>query len=275
MVSQKDVTAFQQTVWEYYNQHARHSLPWRQPQADGVFDPYKIMVSELMLQQTQVTRVISKYQEFLETFPTVNALASAEIGEVLRSWQGLGYNRRAKFLWQAAGIVQAEYNGVFPNTLEELVKLPGVGINTAGAIMAYAYNKPVVFLETNIRTIFIHHFFADVHTVSDKDLLPVVTAALPKDDSLTRDWYWALMDYGTYLKSSVGNLNKLSKTYTKQSAFHGSRRQVRGKVLRMLSEQSKTYDQLQEGIGDDRLESVLHDLMQEGLVRQSGHTYHL
>jgi A/G-specific adenine glycosylase len=141
--------------------------------------------------------------------------------------------------------------------------------------MAYAYNEPVVFLETNVRTVFIHHFFADSRDVSDKDLISLVQASLPQDSSLTRDWYWALMDYGTYVKAEIGNLNKLSKAYVKQSAFHGSRRQVRGQVLRALAEKSATYAELQEIIADERLDGVLEDLVREGMLRCSKQVYSL
>ena len=166
---------FQQTVWEYYDQSGRHSLSWRLPEPDGRFNPYKIMVSEVMLQQTQVSRVIVKYQQFLELFPTVTDLARAELGQVLTAWQGLGYNRRAKFLWQAAQMVEAEFAGVFPQDQKELTRLPGIGINTAGAIMAYAYDQPVSFIETNIRTVFIHHFFHDQQAVPDQLIMQIVT----------------------------------------------------------------------------------------------------
>lgn len=175
-----DIAVFQETVWEYYRRHGRHDLLWRQPEADGRFDPYKILVSEIMLQQTQVPRVLPKFVEFLTRFPTVQALAAAPLGDVLAAWNGLGYNRRAKFLWQAAQKVVNDFDGVFPSTSEALVTLPGVGANTAGAILAYAFNQPAVFLETNVRTVFIHHFFKDSDLVTDAQLLELVKASLPE-----------------------------------------------------------------------------------------------
>jgi A/G-specific adenine glycosylase len=274
-MNQQEVSVFQETVWAYYAAHARDDLPWRQPNAAGVFDPYHILVSELMLQQTQVQRVVPKYQEFLDRFPDAATLAVSELGEVLRVWQGLGYNRRAKFLWQAAGCIHTNHADIFPNTLDELVVLPGVGKNTAGAILAYAFNTPVPFIETNIRTIYIHHFFADQDDITDVMILPYITESLPDDPSLTRDWYWALMDYGTHLKATIGNLNKLSKTYTKQSTFVGSRRQVRGAVIRALSKNPLTLSELQMLVADQRLENVLDDLVQEGMVRHNNKTYSL
>ena len=148
--SKSEVAAFQQTVWNYYDQHGR-DLPWRKPSNDGDFDPYHIMVSEVMLQQTQVSRVIPKYLAFIKSFPDITALASAELEEVLRHWSGLGYNHRAKFLWQAAREAMEQYNSQLPHTVEELDALPGIGINTAAAIAAYSYNLPVIFIETSYR----------------------------------------------------------------------------------------------------------------------------
>lgn len=262
---------FSETLWDFYAKSGRTTLPWRQPEADGSFDPYNIMVSELMLQQTQVLRVIPKYHAFLERFPDVESLANAELGEVLREWQGLGYNRRAKFLWQGAQAIQEQ--GSFPTTQGELVKLPGIGPNTAGAILAYAFNQPIVFIETNVRTVYIHHFFADRTEVHDKEILSLVEQTL--DHESPREFYWALMDYGSHLKASIGNLNKASKHYAKQTKFQGSRRQVRGAILRALGSQEQSLTGLQAVIPDERLESVLQELETEGLIRQKAGLYSL
>ena len=224
------INQFQQIVWGYYAERGRNELPWRQPEHDGSFDCYKIVVSEMMLQQTQVGRVIPKYKEFLRLFPSATELARAELGDVLRAWQGLGYNRRAKYIWQSAQYVASEYQGVYPGSIEKLIALPGIGSNTAGAICAYALNQTVVFVETNIRTVVIKHFFNETEKVSDNQIRGVVEQTLPKDSSV-RLWYWALMDYGTHIKQTSGNLNKLSEAYVKQSDFEGSRRQIRGKIL--------------------------------------------
>jgi A/G-specific adenine glycosylase len=270
---------FQQTVWQHYDQHARHDLPWRQPEADGSFNPYKVVVSELMLQQTQVNRVIPKYLEFLERFPTVQDLAKASLGNVLIAWQGLGYNRRAKFLWQAAQMVVNDFNGEFPQDQKELTKLPGIGINTAGAVMTYAYNQPVVFLETNVRTVYIHHFFADKTDVPDKEIAALVEQTLPKgakgEGISLREWYWALMDYGTYIKQTQGNKSRASKAYVKQSPFHGSKRKVRGAVIRYLSEQSGTFEQLAVAENDPRLTEVISELLKEDMIREDQGYYRL
>jgi A/G-specific adenine glycosylase len=263
-----DLHEFQETVWDYYREHGR-DLAWRHAEADGSYDPYKIMVSEIMLQQTQAARVVPKYQEFINLFPTVQALANAPLADVLKAWSGLGYNRRAKFLWQAA----EQIKGSFPNTVEELVALPGVGVNTAGAILAYGFNKPVVFIETNIRTVYIHHFFADRLDVHDKEIVPIVEATLDKE--YPREWYWALMDYGVYIKVTVGNTSRNSKHYAKQSTFVGSKRQIRGRVIKLLTEGPQPADNLKQYIVDERLDEVLSDLVKEQLVRQDSSLYRL
>ena len=268
----KKVGDFRQTVWHYYESHGRHDLPWRLPEADGSFDPYKILVSEIMLQQTQVSRVVPKYRQFLESFPSFAALAAASLGDALRVWSGLGYNRRAKFLWQCAQKVVAEHGGRLPDTSAELVRLPGIGPNTAGAVLAYAFNKPALFVETNIRTVFIHHFFSDQEGVHDREILDLVAATMPDKP---RQWYWALMDYGTFLKQSVGNLNSRSKHYAKQSQFEGSKRQIRGQVLRLLGEGPHTSVDLERAITDPRLAGVLKDLVDEGLIAQEINIYPL
>lgn len=269
-LSRQQRSEFWETLWSFYTRQGRN-LSWRQPEPDGSFDPYKIMVSELMLQQTQVARVIPKYQAFLERFPDAPVLARAELGDVLRTWQGLGYNRRAKFLWQAAQVIAQL--GIFPNTQDKLVKLPGIGPNTAGAILAYAYNQPAVFIETNVRSVYIHHFFQDKVDVSDKEILALLTQTLDREHP--REFYWVLMDYGSHLKAMSGNPNRASKHYTKQSVFKGSRRQIRGSVIRALSGGTQTMAELTAIITDERLESILNDLVAEGLVQISRSGYSL
>ncbi len=263
--------SFLEVLWDYYARSGRGALPWRQPGPDGGFDPYRILVSELMLQQTQVSRVVPKYEQFLQRFPTVHDLAVAGLGDVLRAWQGLGYNRRAKFLWQTAQIVDnLKY---FPDTLDGLVKLPGIGKNTAGAVLAYAFNQPALFVETNVRTVYIHHFFADRSGVDDKEILVLLGETL--DTEHPREFYWALMDYGTHLKATVGNLSRSSRHFTKQSAFHGSRRQIRGQVLRLLGTDPKTASELGASISDERLPEVLAELVAEQLVTEKHEHYSL
>ena len=277
MIEPAEIKDFTVTVWQYYDQYARQELPWRQPEADGSFNAYKIMVSEIMLQQTQVNRVIDKYQQFLAVFPNVQALAAAPQAEVLLAWSGLGYNRRARFVQQAAQQIIAQapdpQHVTFPSEIAELVKLPGVGINTAAAIRAYAFNLPALFIETNIRSVYIHHFFHDDSDVTDAQLRTVIEQTLPKVDF--RTWYWALMDYGTHLKATVGNRSRQSRHYTRQSPFAGSQRQVRGQVLRALASGQQSYEQLATSIPDTRLAAVLDDLRSEKLIGFDHNQYHL
>ena len=144
----KQIQAFQKEVWNYYKAHGRHDLPWRKTR-----DPYRILVSEVMLQQTQVPRVLEKYKEFLKAFPSVMALAAAKLSEVLKIWSGLGYNRRGKYLHDAAKIVVADHKGNMKKALAE--PLPGVGSYTRAAVRTFAYNEPHTMIETNIRTVYI------------------------------------------------------------------------------------------------------------------------
>lgn len=265
------IAVFQEVLWGYYAQHSRDELPWRHPELDGHYDPYKILVSELMLQQTQVSRVIPKFNAFMAAFPTVESLASVQLAGVLQQWQGLGYNRRAKYLWLSAQAIRQ--TGRFPDSLPELIKLPGVGKNTAGAILAYAYNQPVIFIETNIRTVIIHHFFTDTDEVADDLVAKCVEQTL--DHENPREYYWALMDYGSHLKSTFGNASKRSKHYIKQSAFLGSKRQIRGAVIRELTNGPRDFGELSDQIADERLTTVIADLVSEGLIRSNNKRYHL
>lgn len=208
--------------------------------------------------------MLLKFTSFIERFPSFESLADAQLGDVLREWSGLGYNRRAKFLWLAA---QEITNNGFPKTVEELVKLPGIGLNTAGAVVAYVYDQPVVFIETNIRTVFLHHFFKTETKVADSEIYKHVAAAVPTSN--VRQWYWALMDYGTFLKSTAGTQLQKVAQYKKQSVFKGSNRQVRGQVIKMLAENKMSRDQLDAAIDDPRLASVLNALMAEDLIKKS------
>ena len=260
MLSDEALGEFRETVWDYFRSHARN-MPWRDDPS-----PYHVLVSELMLQQTQVSRVLPKYQEFMAKFPTIQDLAAAPLSEVLAAWSGLGYNRRAKFLHAAAQMVVRDFGGELPDSQQELIKLPGVGVNTAGAILSYAFNRQVVFVETNVRTVFIHHFFADKDGVDDKELLPLVEQAC--DAEHPREWYWALMDYGTHLKQTVGNKTKQSKHYARQSKFEGSRRQIRGHILKRLLEGPHTPTELLVLEPDERTAPVLQDLLREGFIEE-------
>lgn len=265
------VTTFRRIVYDHYKREGRHTLPWRQ-----TYDPYSIMVSELMLQQTQVLRVIPKYEAFLKRFPTVESLARAELRAVLVLWQGLGYNRRAKHLYEAARAVVAHHYGVFPRTKEELMTLPGIGPYTASAILAFAYNTPTVLIETNVRTVYLHHFFNDKKEVQDNELLPLIEKTM--DTKNPREWYAALMDYGSHLKQTIGNANKRSAQYVRQSKFKGSNREVRGAILRLLTQKcSGTLNAIlkETGFSVERCEGQLAALTAEGLIKKVGGRYTL
>jgi len=222
---------FKQQIWDYYQTKGR-VFPWRETE-----DPYKIMVSEIMLQQTQAPRVVPKYQAFLERFPDLHSLAEAPLADVLTAWQGLGYNRRAIALQKAAKMVVEEYDGELPVDQQKLLALPGIGAYTSSAILAFAFNIPTPFIETNIRRVYIHHFFEDREEVSDTELLPVIEQTMDKEHP--REWYWALMDYGSTLPKQIVNPNRRSKHYTKQSKFQGSNRQLRGAIVRALTKISR------------------------------------
>jgi A/G-specific adenine glycosylase len=260
---------FRKIVWAYYKKEGRHDLPWRK-----THDPYRILVSEVMLQQTQVERVKPYYAAWMKKFPTATALAKAPLGDVLKAWQGLGYNRRGKMLHEAAKAITKR--GDFPKTVQELEKLPGIGPYTARAVMAFAHNADVVFIETNIRTAVTHHFFPRKKMVKDTEVLEILAKAHPKGKS--REWYAALMDYGAHLKRSGVRLNGKAKGYTKQKAFGGSDRQARGAILKELTKTNATKVRLLGLLGDNRkeqLEKQLGKLIAEGMVARKKATYQL
>ena len=208
-------------------------LPWRNTR-----DPYEIWLSEVMLQQTQVPRVLARWQEWLERFPTVVALAHADTADVLAAWQGMGYNRRALALKAAAETVCTDYDGVFPNDAAALRALPGIGPATAQGIRAFAFDLPGVYLETNVRTVLLHELFPGEEGVSDRALVPILRDTCPADASDPADdpraWYYALLDYGAYLKRTLPNPSRRSASHTRQSRFEGSHRQKRAELLRVL-----------------------------------------
>ena len=261
---------FKRRVYTYYRTHGRHHLPWR-----ATTNPYHILVSEVMLQQTQVERVIPKYRAFLKRFPTVRSLASAPLSDVVQAWSGLGYNRRAKMLHDAANHIVAEYKGRFPQTVEALEALPGVGPYTARAVVAFAYNKPVVMIETNIRTVFLHEFFRTRRSVPDADITPLIAQCLAEEEP--HEWYAALMDYGAYLKHAHPNPSSRSKHHVVQPAFRGSLREARGGILRALCTGSKTERALVEETGyhTARVQQALSGLMRDGLVVKRRRTWAL
>lgn len=247
---------------KFYKTNKR-DLPWRK-----THDPYKILVSEVMLQQTQVERVMPKYKNFLKKFPSANALAKASLSSVLKEWQGLGYNRRAKYLWEAAKIIaKSGWEG----------KLPGVGPYTGAAVEAFAYNKPTIFIETNIRTVFTHFYFSNRESVADAELLPLIERDLKKSKMQPRDFYAALMDYGSYLKKSGIKINSQSKHYVKQKKFKGSNREMRGVILRELLKKPQTSAALFKNFPNKKREAALGvaQLLKDGLVVKRGVRYEI
>lgn len=259
---------FQEIIWQKGRELFR-PMPWR----DNT-DPYYVLVSELMLQQTQVDRVIPKFIAFIDAFPDLQSLAKASLSDVLVLWSGLGYNRRAKFLHAAAQKSVTDFEGEIPRTLEGLVSLPGVGPNTAGAIMAYSFNEPVTFIETNVRTVYFYHFFQDQLSVTDKELREKV--ADTTDHEHPREWYWAMMDYGSWLKKQGFSANNKSAHYKKQAPLKGSLREVRGQLLKLLSQENQSISDLQLRYeGDDRFGVALSALLKEGLIQKSGDRIHL
>lgn len=259
-LTQLGIQKFQAVVYEYYEKNKRF-FPWRETR-----DPYNIVVSEIMLQQTQADRVVQKYLNFIESFPTVYDLAQAPLKSVLTAWIGLGYNRRAMSLQLLSQRIVDEHSGNIPNDPEVLVAFKGIGPNTAGSICAFAFNRPTIFIETNIRSVFIHLFFKDKETVSDSEIIPLIQQA--NDNTNAREWYYALMDYGVMLKKKFKNPSRKSKHHTKQSKFEGSDRQIRGKILKLLVENhSLTYEELQTSLhNDQRFAHILQNLLKERLV---------
>ena len=227
-----------------------------------------------MLQQTQVERVIPFYNRFVKKYPTARALARAKLSDVLKVWNGLGYNRRAKFLHEAAKQIVTLKK--FPRKAEEIEKLPGVGHYTARAVAAFAFNRPEVFVETNIRTVLTHSYkglsFAKDGRVEDKTLLPLVAETLKRSKMEPRDFYAAMMDYGAHLKKRGITLNSRSAHYIKQSKFEGSARQLRGAILRELLQHQATLSMLMHRIPCNQQEVArqLARLAAEGMVKLRG-----
>ncbi|MDR2661689.1 MAG: A/G-specific adenine glycosylase [Treponema sp.] len=230
-LSKRRKSEFRKAILDYYAVWGR-SFPWRYASAP---DPWGVLVSEYMLQQTQTRRVIPYWERWMRLWPAPRDLAGAPLETVLKEWSGLGYNRRAQKLRECAGAITERYRGEVPQTPEELITLPGIGPYTSGAVACFAWNYPAVFLETNIRSVYIHFFFQEKTGVEDKELFPLVRETL--DWSNPRVWYWALMDYGAELKKLTPNPGRKSLHYARQSPFEGSFRQIRGALIRVLSQE--------------------------------------
>ncbi|MHB9155240.1 MAG: HhH-GPD family protein [Endomicrobiales bacterium] len=260
--------AFQKKLYGHFREHGR-SFSWR-----AAIDPYRIFVSEVMLQQTQTDRVEKKFREFVSAFPDFKALAEAPLKEVLAAWQGMGYNRRALYLKQAAQEIMRRYGGKLPADVEALDALPGIGAATARSIAAFAFNAPVVFIETNVRAVFIHEFFRGREKVPDAEILPLVTQTL--DVKNPSAWYNALMDYGVMLKGKHPNPSRRSAHYKKQSPFLSSDRRVRGIILRLASEKGRITEKTlraQKGCPLERVRRCLRALVKDGLLLKNRDSY--
>jgi A/G-specific adenine glycosylase len=267
-LSQRSVALFRKMIYVYYLKEGR-SLPWRKTKK-----PYRILVSEVMLQQTPVARVLDKYRLFVGTYPDFSSLARAPLVDILTMWRGLGYNRRAIALKKTAEVVMAEFGGKLPLSPDALVTLPGIGRYSASAIYTFATGSPSLIIETNIRRVFIHFFFRDREGVSDEQIVPLLSETLDRKDP--RSWYYALMDYGTKLKREGENPNRRSARYRRQSPFEGSARQARGIILRTLADSpGMTKDGLEKQIQGyaGNVEALLSDLAEEGFLEKRGRRF--
>jgi A/G-specific adenine glycosylase len=256
-------------------------LPWRH-----VVDPFAILISEVMLQQTQVARVLGYWERWMADFPTVDALAVASTTDVLERWQGLGYHRRALALKRAAELCSERHGGQVPRDYESLLALPGVGPATAAGVCVFACEQPRVYLETNVRTVFLHHFFEGRDRVGDGEIIPLVRETCDHDDP--RGWYYALLDYGNHLKSVLPNPSRRSRHHTRQSAFEGSTRQKRAELLRLvLAEPGCDLERLTVRLNTlertaaraatdaDEVATLLATLEQEGFLTRHNATWHI
>ena len=263
--------AFKREVMAYYRKN-RREMAWRSDTR-----AYFIVVSEIMLQQTQVDRVRIKFTSFVKRFPDWQSLARASNHEVLAEWSGLGYNRRSLYLKRIAEAV-AEKGEDILNSKDSLLELPGIGPNTAGSILAFAFNQPIPFIETNIRSAFIHFFFKDSEEkIPDSELFPLIEKALDKKNP--REWYYALMDYGSYLKKLHLNPSRKSAHHVKQSSFKGSNRELRSNILKLImtgkkpaiaveKEFSATWDLAQ-------IRKNLADMEKEGFIAKKSGMYQI
>lgn len=266
------VRKFRETVYSFYAQYSRNDLPWR-----NTADPYHILISEIMLQQTQIERVLKKYPLFIKKFPDFSTLAQAPLRSVYTVWQGMGYNRRAVALKNIARIIMdAPYNGRLPSDTAELIRLPFVGQSTAGAVAAFAFGKPVVFIETNIRRVFIYFFFRETENVSDREIVLLIEKTCDRKNP--RNWYYALMDYGSALGRLTENPNRKSTGYSKQGPFQGSNRQIRGRILTLLVEPTgMSLNEMSEKlkVPSERIDENIDQLQKEGLVKKQRNKYRM
>jgi len=260
------IKQFQTFIWEFYTINGRH-FAWR-----NVENEYYVLISEIMLQQTQTHRVIKKFEEFLSAFPTIELLSQASLRDVLSVWQGLGYYRRARYLHQTAHIIMHEYAGKLPQDPKILKTFPGIGAATASSICAFAFNRPTIFIETNIRTVFIYHFFSNKTNITDKEIIPLIEQSV--DMNNPREWYYALMDYGVFLKNQYKNPSRKSAHYIQQTKFEGSDRQIRAAILKLITN-NDTIDisviLLKINNDKERIEKIIQQLENENFIVKNQH----
>lgn len=259
------VARFQQRLLSWYAANGR-DLPWRHTS-----DPYAILVSEVMLQQTQVARVIARYAEWLRSFPTLESLAESPLEQALRLWQGLGYNNRARRLRECAvavvGVTGPRGRSRLPRSINELQSLPGIGPYTARAVLVFAHNEDVAAVDANVRRVLTHELGLPP-ALSERGLQTVADAVLPLGRS--RAWHNALMDYGALVLTAraTGIAPR-----TRQSPFEGSRRQLRARLLRVLLRDGPTTLQrlpTQSGVPAVDVLDVVDRLCRDGLVVVDG-----
>lgn len=255
------VEGFRRTVRTHQQENSRR-MAWRETR-----DPWAILVSEVMLQQTQVSRVQVKFEEWFDAFPDLRSVAAAPLSLVIERWQGLGYNRRAMWLKRSAEMIVERFGGEVPGDVVSLRELPGVGAATAAAVMNYAWGVPVPFIETNVRAVILHHFFAGASGVPDSQVMPIVSATWDLEEP--RDWGYALMDYGTHLKRTLENPSRRSRHHARQTPFEGSRRQRRARLLRAVLERpGSDTETLASASGEDAaaVHEILEELAEEGFI---------
>jgi len=263
LISSLEIRAFQNKVFTFYAMNKR-DLPWR-----STADPYKILVSEIMLQQTQVPRVISYYERWIDAWPTIHDLAKASRKDVLKAWMGLGYNSRAMRLHQAADIIATKFDGDVLKAMQYYKDVPGVGLYTSKAVRIFAANQDVATVDTNIRRILIHEFDLS-ENIADSQLMMLAQRCLPTGKS--RDWHNALMDYGSQVLTA--RTTKISPK-TKQSRFEGSDRQIRAHLIRLLLQQPCSFSELQQQMQGtpQRVQSIVEKLVDERLIQETNGVY--
>lgn len=262
------VRAVQHHILQWYKKNKRDNLPWRFTET-RIVGAYEILVSEIMLQQTQVSRVLDKFPKFIRAFPTVQHLAHTSLKNVLKEWQGMGYNRRGLYLKQCAEESIKRFNGVIPSDPLLLKTLPGIGPYTAGAVLSFAFNKPIVFFDTNIRKFFIHYFFSHQNNkekISDTEILPIAQRLFYTKNP--RLWNYAIMDYGAIMLSRTPKLLSRVKSYHKQSPFLGSTRFFRSQIVQyLLKHNHATHAELQSMCPYD-ITPLIENLSKQQLIEQ-------